>query len=501
LAYPKVIGNWWTNAAMSQVYGYIDDIRITKGYARYTANFTPPTYALATTTGTAFDVNRVDTSLLLRGNGTNGSTSFTDESPNNLTVTAYGNAQISTAVKKYGTGSMYFDGTGDYTTHADNQAVSFGTGDFTIESWVNWSAVGTQTAILLGKNVGWVLYMYPAGYLVWGSSSPQSGTNMIMGSTLVTTGSWFHIAVTRASGTVKIFINGVMDGSGSTTDSFNYSANGHLEVGGSHVGNPNFNGYIDDVRITKGYARYTANFTPPTYEDPIVTGTQYDENYAQVSLLLNGDGTNGSQVFTDLSSRPKTITNTGSVTVNTSVKKFGTGSMKFSGSNYLITSSSSDLGFGTGNFTIEFWYYPLTRTSTYPQILNNSAAWGTNAISLSDRHGDAPTKFTFDINNYSATRSIVSNTVVVENTWYYLAIVRNGTNISLYVNGIYDNGITTSVSVDGGGPIQWRVGSENGNANTFLNGYIDDLRITKGLARYTQNFTPPTAPLPTSGGY
>ena len=467
--------------------GYIDDLRITKGVARYTTNFTPPTYQLPTdTTGTVIDPLRSSTSLLLRGNGTNGSTSFTDESPNGLTVTVGGNAQISTSAKKYGTGSISFDGTGDYLAIAPSSTFTMGTGDFTFEMWayqltakdctyfeIRDDAGGTN-AIGIGARAANTIFAWINGSFVLTSSST------------ISLNTWNHIACTRIGATVTLYCNGVSFGT--VTNSTNISCTNASVAGPIDLRDTSsswkFNGYIDDLRITKGYARYTSNFTPPTYEDPIVTGTVYDYNYPQVSLLLNGDGTNGSTVFNDLSSSPKTITNTGSVAVNTSVKKFGTGSMAFSGSNYL-TINNPILDLGAGSFTIELWWNSTLKTN-YQSILigtGNLGAW---------LHETSTGGMLWGINGSTFS---ASSTDVCDGIWHHVAFVRNGTSAcTLYIDGV--NSVTASNSTDITGTTTATIGTYGGTR--FVTGYIDDLRITKGLARYTQNFTPPTAPLPTS---
>ena len=83
------------------------------------------------------DASYSSVSLLLHGNGINGSTTITDNSPSPKTVTAVGNAQISTAQSKFGGGSIAFDGTGDYLTTPNNSDYQFGTSDFTVECWIN----------------------------------------------------------------------------------------------------------------------------------------------------------------------------------------------------------------------------------------------------------------------------------------------------------------------------------------------------------------------------
>ena len=210
----------------------------------------------------SYDPHYANVSLLLPGDGADNGTVFTDNSPSPKTVTAYGNAKTSTAQSKFGGSSIAFDGSGDYlSVPGSSGEFSFGTGDFTIEFWARWSSVASEDAICFGDGIGWTLYIYPAGKLQWGRTSPQSPANLLASSSSVTTGQWYHIAVTRESGVVKFWIDG--NASGSVSDTANYSANGTLNIGKSHAG-AWFQGWIDDFRVTKGVSRYTGNFTPPT---------------------------------------------------------------------------------------------------------------------------------------------------------------------------------------------------------------------------------------------
>lgn len=176
-----------------------------------------------------------------------------------------GSTQINTTIVKYGTGSIAFNGSTDYLDHRTGTEVSFGIGDFTIEAWIYWVSAGSTSAIMHGNGVGWTLYVFPANRLQWGTTSPQTPANLLTGATTLVTGQWYHVAVTRLGTTVTLWLNGVSDGT--VTDGANYSASGALRVGISHSNNL-FNGYMDDIRITKGLARYTGTFTPPTLSHP-----------------------------------------------------------------------------------------------------------------------------------------------------------------------------------------------------------------------------------------
>jgi hypothetical protein len=210
--------------------------------------------------------------LLLHANGTNGSTTFIDSSNSPKSITANGNAVISTTHAKFGTSSMYFDGNGDYLT-TDVNSLPVLTGDFTIECWayrtqaiygydalfttkanVSWAQDGINTSLVFsaggfhGLGLGWTTY--------------STGVS-------IPTGTWTHAAVTRSGSTVRFFIGG------SLVHSHTYSGNvgdttykRGIGVFDSEGGGPRLHwyGYIDDFRITRGVARYTSAFTPPTSE-------------------------------------------------------------------------------------------------------------------------------------------------------------------------------------------------------------------------------------------
>lgn len=215
-------------------------------------------------------------SLLLPMDGANGSTTFIDESNNAFTVTANGNAQISTAQSKFGGASAYFDGTGDFLTIAHDAAIVFGSDSFTLECWVRptSSAGGTiyskraNTSTYAGLN----LYtgtsnLYPALYVELGGGNFgwEIGATS---SVALTLNGWNHVALVRNGSQWNLYINGVSGISATNSNSI-YDDGSNVGIGAGNGASFPIEGYIDDFRITKGVARYTASFTPPTKSHPV----------------------------------------------------------------------------------------------------------------------------------------------------------------------------------------------------------------------------------------
>jgi len=214
------------------------------------------------------DPFRSNVSLLLHGDGTNGSTTITDSSPSPKTVTAVGNAQVSTAQSKFGGASIAFDGTADYLTIPSSSGFAFELNDFTVELWLYRSGSGQQhlyDARDTGVNTNRILlYLDSSSQLAYFGD----GAARILTTSVPTLNAWVHVALCRASGNSRLFLNGVQVGA-TFADTINIvSPTATVAIGATSSGLTALNGYIDDLRITKGVARYTANFTPPTAPFP-----------------------------------------------------------------------------------------------------------------------------------------------------------------------------------------------------------------------------------------
>jgi hypothetical protein len=258
--------------------GYMNSLRIVKGTAVYTGNFALPTLAPLTTEGS--------TSAACYPSTTNINTTFASSDTSLLAsftnagipdaammndLETVGNAQVSTSVKKYGTGSLYFDGTGDYLKIPKTDVYNLGNGDFTIEGWINFNVNQDSTVIARINNSGtgdWSFF-YNSTVDKW--RIVGSGQTIQMSNTWVPTiGQWYYIAVCRSGNNFYFFVDGVQQGTTQTnTVTFTFTDANPTFVGALNDGTLPLNGYIDDLRITKGLARYTANFTPPTAALPV----------------------------------------------------------------------------------------------------------------------------------------------------------------------------------------------------------------------------------------
>ncbi len=233
--------------------------------------------------------------LLMHMDGSNGSTTFTDNSSSPKSLSVSGSVSLSNATSKFGGTCLNLTANG--TTNYDNyikmanydNAFVFGTSDFTVETFVYIAGMSAQdpssnrSATIIcyfptGEEIGWMFHIggnttktgLSLGFIysATGATSSPSWYGAVSGNYDFNYSQWYHIAASRSGGTTYIFVNGVLITSGSLPDNnIVCTTNCRLNIGERPWGN-NYkfplNGYVDEVRITKGVARYTANFTPPS---------------------------------------------------------------------------------------------------------------------------------------------------------------------------------------------------------------------------------------------
>ena len=432
-------------------------------------------------------------SMLLHGDGVNGgqNNTFLDGSTNNFTVTRNGNTTqgsfnpfVSTypyAVATNG-GSAYFDGTGDYLQIADNATLT-PAGDFTIEFWA-YPTVTSGTFGYYGKGFGIQIYATGNSAVTnWWVALSSNNTSAYFLSTYntVTTAvnAWAHIALYRSGNNYYLSVNGTAQLLTTSVSTPN-TGTSVLQIG-SLASTYFVNGYISNVRYVNGTAVYGAsNFTPPTAPLTAVTNT---------ALLL---GMSNAAIFDN--AELNNLETVGTAQISTSVFKYGTGSVRTGSGNYLSTPMKSQFQFAAGDFTVETWAYVVNNVAS--AILLDCAAAGTNFgwfLEYSNARG-----MFFYMGTGTGGSGATYATTPALTTWTHLAVTRQSGTVRMFINGILVN--TTSLPNSSVATLPLLAGAANSYTTTYyFDGYLDDIRITKGIARYTTTFTPPTAAFPNLG--
>lgn len=429
------------------------------------------------------------TKLMLHMDGTDASTTFTDSETTPKSVTALGAAALSTSQSKFGTASGFFrgadidsstvlmlhmddaslidsaltpktttliggvtrsavqskfggfsasfNGTTQYLTLADSTDWAFGTGDFTIDCWIYLNALPIGAAAIYSQYVDGSNYFY----IYVNASGGFTGNLRVAGvdyvsqftTAVFSLSTWYHVAFVRASSICKIYVNG----SSQTLLSDGIAGNSVpdmaviVEIGTQSATSFYFNGYIDELRVSKGIARWTANFDVPT--------------------------------------------------------------LAYAAGDYLTVPDTADWNFGTGDFTVDLWVRPssVSGTQTFVAQYGGSSSdfWKVQLVG-------GKLQMVFVVGGVTkgsyVTASVVSMAVY---TWYHIAFVRNTTNAYIFLNGAPQT-LTTSTAFstnDVGDITSVLYIGQQGSSDGFFVGYMDELRVSKGIARWTANFTYPSA--------
>ena len=440
--------------------GYISDFRIVIGTALHTGNFTPPTAPSTAVSGTSVltcqDNRFVDKASPPNAITVNGAPRVTPFSP-----------FAPTAEYDAGTngGSGYFDGSNTRlntpTSSQFNPA-----GDFTIGLWFYPNSALTINQNLIGNlttNAGtdWLIQMVSGTLQFY-----TNGTTVrISSATAIRPFQWNYISLTRSSNVISAHANGTLINTYSQSGAFG-SATKTIEISNA---TSKINGYLSGMILIDGTVDTTVPTAPPTN----VSGTSLLLNFTNAGIIDNTGKNN--------------LETVGNAQIDTTTKKYGTGSLEFDGTgDRLVFPSTPDLQLGTGNFTIEGWVYRAdTNIRGVFQLSGTAGGLQPNTTTNLALGSDTGAVWRIYANN-SAYNSATTWSI---NTWYHFALVRNSGTTTLYINGT--SVISQADTVNYTGQNLCVGGFYD---TTFLmNGFIDDLRITKGVARYTANFTPPAA--------
>ena len=441
--------------------------------AVYTSAFTPPTERLTAITNTSLLTCHLPY--------------IADGSTNDHSITVNGNTKTEpfspfdyeTYSAADNGGSMYFDGNGDYLSVPDDASLNLGTGDFTIEGWVWIDPASVDYAGLLGKRnqtnwnngANWRIAYRTSGVIDFdsnlgaGPATPSVKIN-----------SWNHFAFCKSGTTIYSFLNG-SQGTPVTGYTYNLDNTESLLIG-RNITNVELKGSLTNIRIVKGTALYTSNFTPPTAPLTAITNT---------SLLLNGTNVG----IIDKSQSAQTLTLNGDVKSSTTQTKYLSSSMYFDGTGDYIDLPDFVSDYGSKDFTVEVWIYP-TAVGTRHNFGDFNSAGQNASSSLVFKFDNDKAKWWIQTTTYN---SITSAASISANVWTHIALVRNGSTITQYINGNSDGTFNVGSASINQSSIVYTLGTGGDYQSDFYQGYMSDFRVTKGLARYTANFTPPTAAL------
>ena len=488
--------------------------------------------------GATGDPNWDNVQLLIQSDTTDGSTTFTDSSASPHNITATGDVHHETDQKKFGASSIHFDGSGDKLEVTTSVPSALGTGDWTIEMWFYRDSVsgGSGYSYLMdyrnddgsGNHVMPALYLNNSGVIelfVNGSAIVQSSA--------VSLDTWYHLAVVKSSGTTKMYLNGTQTGS-DYSDSNNYVATDLITIGeyGPYDGYA-LDGYIEDIRITKGHARYTENFSVPTEAFPAEayaeetsatteggttatyqpagtnqwnqSGTSTavdpigDEHWANTKLILPftstdsfngfaGHSGSGWQMTADQGSGGYLIHSaheadgvTTDQTAPWASKTFYTGA---TGGLHIVTNEISPANTG---FTIEgFFYFPTNSGEAWQNIVNVNTSGGAGSWNTS-------TKFQLGLNAsfglvlWNGVTAYTNGSLSTE-TWYHIVIDQYGSdsgNMKVFVNGTEVNSISRPAALGESGSVL-ALGVNTAGGEQLVQ-HISDFRVTAGVSRYEHN--------------
>ena len=488
--------------------GNVSNVRIVKGTAVYTSNFTPPSLGLDAIANTSLLLAVTDATNFIKDNSTN---NFTLTNVNTVAFNSSTPFQPSAAIVQHrlandgtigvlnsfdevslASGSLRFNGIDTYLS-VPSTGLALSGNQFTIECWV----------YLTGYSLGYTNYYYstifntmPSGstglhFSITGTASTYTGFQLYAGSGAINNiastysfqlSTWYHVALTRATGGVFVFyVNGV--NVGTFTDTSTWTDSTPYGIGRNNQNNYEyyFPGYISNFRIVIAAPVYTSNFTPPALGLAAIANT---------SLLLSV--LDSTSYITDSSGNNRTITDPTAVQFDTNSPFTGlplqntVGSLNFNGTTrYLTVPDSASQRVGTNDFTIEAWVY-FTTSDTNP--IYSKGTDGNEGIFMGVQNSTNLVTF-----QSAGTDLIVATTAVVINQWTHIAVSRAGTSLRLFINGLLESTVTNSTNFSQ--TAAGRIGRGRGTSTNYWRGRISNFRLVIGTAVYTASFTPSSPPL------
>ena len=469
-----------------EIDGYVRDMRWLKGSSAYDAtqtSITVPTEPLTAITNTTLllfntpyqrDVSSTNASLLCYGN-----LKAVGVSPYDSTL------EYDTAVHG---GSIDVEIDGAAVHVADSDDFTFGSGDWTIEFWTYRTAgTGSDYQTVIAGVGSWALEFMSNNRLSFWASTGSSGNwdiwnQATLGHADGSSGNnWHHYAVQKSGNNLVTYQNGVQ------SDSRNFNSN----VANASIGNPtainigyyngNLNdmtGFISDLHVIKGTAKYSANFIPPTQRLSLHSNTKLSVPATEAGIIDKAQVIHNLLLYGPTSSTTQT--------------KYYNSSIKFDGTNdYILFAPDREWAFGTRDFTVEYWIY-YNSIGGYDYVYDGrNSGQTTGGWSIAHGYAGGNSTILQFASGGGAVLTAASNPPTGQ--WVHVAFCRSGSTLKLFYDGTENQSVTDNTNYSTVLTAAY-FGCRH-SIQYYLDGYISDFRVTKGLARYTSNFTPPAAAL------
>ena len=396
-------------------------------------------------------------------------------------------------------GSVYLDGNGNKLSVATDANFAVSSDDFTLECFYY-----PETSVLNGFIAGYysstnnqrsyaVFHDATSGNLAMAFSTDgtfQSSNNTTSSITpTMMNGQWNHIALTKSGTTAKLYHNGILAATDTSAPTTLYTpTSGPFNIG-TFNDSTYIEGHLSDVRFVKGTVVYSGEFTPPTGPLTTTGGTYPSTTNVDTSITASNTklllkGTDAHVIDKSQGNNLKLV---GDAAASTTQAKFSnTASVSFDGDGDYV--SVSNLGL-SGDITIEGWFYQsVAQSTTYRCVIGTSTYADTNSPLRIYTYGSNYSIWLANTGGPHISGSFTAN------TWHHVALVRSSGTWTLYIDGTSAGTSTTSGTYDFASTVDWTIGADSANSYPFT-GYAQDVRISNGKARYTSNFTVPSAPL------
>lgn len=422
---------------------------------------------------------------------------------------AGGDAIATTSTSKFGAGCLYLDGTGDYLVASTSADFSLGTADYTIDMWVQFLSAPVSINTISAHQPGvWadILIGYGGGALGALENSVLTCSSLWSPAT----STWYHIALVRASGTTSVYVDGTIIASGSSVADI--ASTRPMAIGGTYTAAETMRGYIDEVRVSKGVARWSSDFTPPTaaYGPPPAAPVQglvmapggsisfgpgttselgVDDSYTVALLHLDLDATDqAGHTFNPMYTFGYTAAS----------QKFGAGAGLGGGAtDYLMAADHADWNW-PASWTVDAWLRP------------SSVGWSEGAgtsywMIWSQNYGASPSHWLAVRHNVATGTELVYGSTwrsadlcgpisVATGTWSHYAAVNDGSVVHLFQDGVeVASAAVSGVPADISATVEVCRAYAVGGTSKQWGGYIDEVRASKGTARWTSGFSVPSS--------